>query len=274
MTILGFTVISGSDTPCDKCLEHIGEYYENANDLPEVPFHPNCKCHYEADSEKSSELEELKQVYEELKQKNLTIEENKTIVEISKDEIMKLDDDMRKVFSYLNDDTTLNWDLMSSDFFDSFFEFEDTFDKIQTVYFITDEYLHTLSNNVLGGDNVYHSLANARAAQKSAGGEDMVEIWSNLREAWDLSEALEEQKDKIISLKDTIKDLYNNSQGRKLGSSNRGNPLSYINLLKKTTDQKIKDKFITKKSGKLIKQIEEDKKNIKKVLSRRVPFIE
>ena len=94
MTILGFTIISGSDNPCNKCLEHIGDYYEDENDLPKVPFHPNCRCHYEADSEERSQLDEYKKTYEELAKKGFTIKEKGCDMKITIDEITKIDDDV------------------------------------------------------------------------------------------------------------------------------------------------------------------------------------
>ena len=272
MTILGFTIISGSDNPCNKCLEHIDDYYEDANDLPKIHFHPNCRCHYEADSEERSQLDEYKKAYEELAKKGFIMRENNCKIQITTDEITKINDNMQKAFSYLDDDMQGNWSKAYSDFYDTLFKYEDTYHRFQGFFIFLGEYFETLNANVFDGDNVYHSLANARLAQKSAGGEDMATVLSNIKEAWDLSEKLKKHETIISRLKDVIKDLYNNKTGRMTGKNNREDPLNRTILFKEITDQKFEDGFITKDSHTALEQVEQDKKDIKRLLRRRVPF--
>ena len=55
MKIKGFTIETNNKSSCNKCQEHIGNYYENADDLPKIPFHYGCKCFYKADIEEIDE---------------------------------------------------------------------------------------------------------------------------------------------------------------------------------------------------------------------------
>ena len=176
------------------------------------------------------------------------------------------------MFSYLDDDMQFNWSKTFSDLSDTLFKYEDAHHRFQALFIFLGEFLETCRVNVLGGDNVYHSLANARLAQKSAGGEDMATVMSNIREAWDLTAELEEHETIISRQKDVIKDLYNNKIGRVFGKNNREDPLNLSDLFKKIADQNLKVVHIKKGSHKELEQVQQDKKDIKRLLKRRVPF--
>jgi len=40
----------GSTNPCDECLEHEGERYTSADQLPEQNLHPQCSCYWEEEA--------------------------------------------------------------------------------------------------------------------------------------------------------------------------------------------------------------------------------
>ena len=272
MTIQGFTVISGSNDPCNTCLEHIGDYFENAKDLPKVPFHPNCKCYYEADIREDISKEELMDIANGIIKKTATIEEHGQKMKIEVNELRQLNDVMNQVFSYIDSDLSVNWSQAFSDAKENWLKYGGIWEALVSGYYFMNEFKEMYLANTKGGDNIYHSLANAQAAQKGAIGVKTSKLISSIREARDIINHIEKLKNEhdltMVKIKalimDVIKDLRNNQNGRNLGEKQGESKLSRSKLREVIMNL---DKFTTSESKQYLSDFE-NKNIFKKITDR------
>ena len=198
MTIKGFTIETNNKSSCNKCQEHIGNYYENADDLPKIPFHYGCKCFYKADIEEIDES-----IYTEVKN--------------YKDILIKKVSDAENLFSQFIHKGVPSLTLSPLQ------QMIGTMYRIlNSIEMFSHEYFAMRDANTHGADRYFHAKANARAAQQGNTGYATAYILSKGREIVQVA------YNKIFHYNefekywlDTKEDIKANEKGREIGYANK-----------------------------------------------------
>jgi len=207
VTINGFTIETKSPSPCSKCQEHIGDYYEKAEDLPELPFHYGCKCYYKANQEEieNNTYKELLS-YKNILSKKILYAERLQIKLTYSSPLIDLIPLTRHTAKMYNVSKAIG----------SFIE----------------EYLAMREANTKGSDKYFHAKANALAAQNGSAGYATAYVLSKGREivqfAWEVITDFGNIEKHLL---DTKEDMLANAIGREIGLKNKNATSEKINTL-------------------------------------------
>ena len=198
MTIKGFTIETNNKSSCNKCQDHIGNYYENADDLPKIPFHYGCKCFYKADIEEIDES-----IYTEVKN--------------YKDILIKKISDAENLFSQLTHYgvPSLLLTLLKQ-------MLETMHRVLNSIKIFEVEYYAMRGANTHGADKYFHAKANARVAQQGNTGYATAYILSKGREIAQVAYTVIFEYGKLdTKLRDRKEDMKANEKGREIGYANQ-----------------------------------------------------
>jgi hypothetical protein len=202
---------------CEKCMKHDGKEYKNANDIPTLPIHPNCKCYVEPIYKEKIDNSGLIREIDDLLSNAENLRSN----------MFSLEDDIEsKIYEYNN--------INNNDVKRVLNDIASLINPLRAVSNTVVSFIENLEElraaNDASVDKYHHAKANCEAAQNGVVGSATARVLSDAKEAYDEICGTLKQKSSVLNNivdkldicrsngadpEDQIANEYGRKQGRK-----------------------------------------------------------